>query len=76
MYEGNNGDNNLNDSITIQIPKDLYEKILGKIKGTSYNSVEEYIISRLENEFPREHILDAKEERIIRERLRLLGYIE
>jgi len=64
------------DMITINIPKTLYEKIKSKIEGTSFGSVEEYITMKLENEFPMEQEYSEEEEKIIRERLRRLGYIE
>lgn len=63
-------------SIPVNIPKGLYEKIEEKISGTSFASVEDYIISKLENEFPVEPVYTKKEEELIRERLRRLGYIE
>jgi Arc/MetJ-type ribon-helix-helix transcriptional regulator len=65
-----------NSSITVKIPKELYEKIEEKIAGTSFASVEEYILSKLENEFPTEPVYTKEEEDLIRERLRRLGYIE
>jgi hypothetical protein len=54
----------------------LYKKIEEKIKGTSFSSVEAYIIMKLENEFPTVQAYSEEEENIIRERLRKLGYIE
>jgi hypothetical protein len=63
-------------SIPVKIPKDVYEKIEEKISGTSFASVQEYIISKLENEFPAEPVYTKEEEDLIRERLRRLGYIE
>jgi Arc/MetJ-type ribon-helix-helix transcriptional regulator len=63
-------------SISVKIPKELYEKIEEKISGTSFASVEEYIVSKLENEFPTEPVYTKEEEDLIRERLRRLGYIE
>ena len=66
-----------NDSkVSIKIPKELYDKIDEKISGTSFTSVEEYIVSKLENEFPTEPVYTKEEEELIRERLRKLGYIE
>jgi hypothetical protein len=62
--------------ISISIPIELYRKIEGRITGTSFRSVEEYIISKLENEFPSEPVYTKEEEELIRERLRKLGYIE
>ena len=63
-------------SISINLPKELYEKIEEKISGTSFASVEAYIVSKLENEFPAEPVYTKEEEDLIRERLRRLGYIE
>jgi len=66
-----------NDTIVpVKIPKELYEKIEKKISGTSFASVEEYVVSKLENEFPAEPVYTKEEEDLIRERLRRLGYIE
>ena len=66
-----------NDSkVELKIPQDLYEKIEEKISGTSFSSVEEYVVSKLESEFPTEPVYTKEEEELIRERLRKLGYIE
>ncbi len=62
--------------VPIKIPKELYEKIEEKISGTSFASVEAYVVSKLENEFPAEPVYTKEEEDLIRERLRRLGYIE
>lgn len=62
--------------VTVNIPKTLYQKIQEKITGTSFTTVEAYIISKLENEFPTEPVYTKEEENLIRERLRRLGYIE
>jgi hypothetical protein len=64
------------EKVTIMIPKELYNKIQAKINGTSFTSVEEYVALKLENEFPEELEYSEEEEKIIRERLRRLGYIE
>ena len=63
-------------NVPVKIPKELYEKIEEKISGTSFESVEAYIVSKLENEFPAEPVYTKEEEDLIRERLRRLGYIE
>jgi hypothetical protein len=63
-------------AVPVKIPKELYEKIAEKISGTSFASVEEYVVSKLENEFPAEPVYTKEEEDLIRERLRRLGYIE
>jgi hypothetical protein len=62
--------------ISIGIPLELYRKIELRIAGTSFSSVEDYVISKLENEFPSEPVYTKEEEELIRERLRKLGYIE
>ena len=63
-------------NVPVDIPKELYEKIDEKISGMSFGSVEAYIVSKLENEFPAEPVYTKEEEDLIRERLRRLGYIE
>ncbi len=63
-------------SLTIQLPKELYDKIIEKIEGTSFSSVEEYVVMKLESEFPSEPVYTKEEEELIKERLRKLGYIE
>jgi hypothetical protein len=64
------------EKVSILIPSDLYKKIEEKIAGTSFSSVDEYIIGKLKNEFPTEPVYTKEEEELIRERLRRLGYIE
>lgn len=62
--------------VSIGIPGDLYRKIEEKIEGTSFSSVEEYVVTKLESEFPSEPVYTKEEEELIKERLRKLGYIE
>ena len=64
------------DQIPINVQRELHEKIEEKISGTSFSSVEEYVVSKLENEFLSEPVYTKEEEELIRERLRKLGYIE
>ena len=64
------------EKVAVEIPRELFDKIKEMIAGTSFSSVEEYIVLKLENEFPEEVEYSAEEEAIIRERLRRLGYIE
>ena len=49
-------------SIIVKIPRELYDKIEEKISGTSFASVEEYIVSKLKNEFPTEPVYTKEEE--------------
>ena len=60
----------------VKIPEPLYRKIEERIEGTSYASVEDYIIKKLETDFPVELTYTKEEEELIKERLRKLGYIE
>lgn len=62
--------------VSIKIPGELYRKIEDKIEGTSFSSVEEYVVMKLESEFPAEPVYSKEEEELIKERLRKLGYIE
>jgi hypothetical protein len=64
------------EKVAVLIPRELHEKIKEKITGTSFTSVEEYVVLKLENEFPDETEYTEEEEQLIRERLRRLGYIE
>jgi hypothetical protein len=64
------------DKIAVMIPRELYAKVEEKIAGTSFTSVEEYLVLLLENEFPEEAEYSEEEEALIRERLKKLGYIE
>jgi len=64
------------DKVAVMIPRELYTKVEEKIAGTSFTSVEEYLVLLLENEFPEEAEYSEEEEALIRERLRKLGYIE
>ena len=66
----------MSDKIDVKISKELYDKVKEKITGTSITTVEEYIELLLETEFPEETEYTAEEEKLIRERLRRLGYIE
>lgn len=64
------------DKVSIKIPKSLYDKIQEKIQGTSFSSVDVYVTTKLENEFPADPVYTKEEEELIKERLRKLGYIE
>lgn len=64
------------EKVAVMIPREIYGKVQEKIAGTSFTSVEEYIVLLLENEFPEEAEYTEEEEALIRERLRKLGYIE
>ncbi|TRO48477.1 CopG family transcriptional regulator [Candidatus Bathyarchaeota archaeon] len=64
------------DKVSIKIPRSLYDKIQEKIQGTSFSSVDVYVTTKLENEFPADPVYTKEEEELIKERLRKLGYIE
>jgi intein/homing endonuclease len=58
------------DYVTLSIPRELYEKAEGAIKGTGFRSVTEYAIFVL-----RESLL-LKAGESVRDRLKALGYID
>lgn len=58
------------DYVTLSIPRELYEKAEGAIKGTGFRSVTEYAIFVL-----RESLL-LKVGESVRDRLKALGYID
>ena len=60
----------------VAIPKELYDKIAKFIEGTSYASVDEYVVDKLTEDFPEPEAFSEDEEKIIKERLKRLGYIE
>jgi len=64
------------EKVAVMIPREIYDKVQEKIAGTSFTSVEDYLVLLLENEFPEEAEYSEEEEALIRERLRKLGYIE
>jgi len=64
------------ETIWVSISKELYEKIRKFIEGTSYTSVDEYVEDKLAEDFPFKEALSEGEEKIIKERLKRLGYIE
>ena len=69
------------DRVTLKIPRPLYEKLKVVIDGSSYRSVNEFVVYVLRDlmaEQPEASTLSAlthKEIAIIRERLRKLGYL-
>jgi metal-responsive CopG/Arc/MetJ family transcriptional regulator len=69
------------DRVTIKIPKPLYDNLSSLIAGTGFTSVSEYIIFvmrslvSLNNEDTPDSNLNGEEVRIIKERLKRLGYL-
>jgi len=65
--------------VTIKIPRELYEKLSRIIEGTGFSSVTEFIIfvmrSLASGKVTEEDRLTAEEIKIIRERLKRLGYL-
>lgn len=67
------------DRVTLKIPRPLYERLKRVIEGTGFRSVNEFVVHVLRDlvseagaERPE---LTPEEVRIIRERLRRLGYL-
>ena len=64
--------------LKIDLPDEIVAKIGDDIKGTSFTSVENFVESLVLQKYPelRQPDYTEEEEKIIRERLRKLGYIE
>lgn len=63
---------------TIQLPEELVLALEARMRGSSFDSVDElvtFILGRL-LEQPGETTFSADDERLLRERLRSLGYID
>ncbi len=65
-------------ALTIKLPVDVIEKIEADIKGTSFKGVEDFITQLVLGKYPelRKPDYTEEEEKMIKERLRRLGYIE
>lgn len=64
--------------LEIELPDEIVAKIGDDIKGTSFTSVENFVESLVLQKYPelRQPDYTEEEEKVIRERLRKLGYIE
>jgi Arc/MetJ-type ribon-helix-helix transcriptional regulator len=67
-------------SVSVDVPKKLYDKISNKIKNTSFPSVSTYITHLVEKELAEEgeseeQVFSKEDEEKIKDRLRKLGYI-
>jgi len=64
--------------VTIELPQEIVAKIVEDIAGTSFASVEDFVVSLVLQKYPelRKPDYTEEEEEIIRKRLRKLGYIE
>ena len=64
--------------LEIDLPDEIVVKIGDDIKGTSFTSVENFVESLVLQKYPelRQPDYTEEEEKVIRERLRKLGYIE
>ncbi len=75
----------MSDKVTIKIPRNLYNKLGKIIDDTGFNSVTEFIVyvlrdlvtsTEMEKEAPRnQDSLTSEEVKLIRERLKNLGYL-
>ncbi len=64
--------------VTIELPPKVVSKIAEDIAGTSFTSVEKFVESLVLQKYPelRESDYTKEEEKVIRDRLVKLGYIE
>jgi Arc/MetJ-type ribon-helix-helix transcriptional regulator len=68
------------DKVTIKIPRPLYEKISQVIDGAGYNSVTDFVVYLLRDIVSTHRISEAEpyseeELKLVKERLRSLGYL-
>lgn len=71
----------MQERVTIKIPRKLYTQLKGIIEDTGFSSVTDFIVYVLRDivaggEFTEKGRLTEKEIRLIRERLRRLGYLK
>jgi Arc/MetJ-type ribon-helix-helix transcriptional regulator len=65
---------------TIEIPESLFDRLTVRIKGTSYQSVSDYVANVLREKLASEEKQDStkytkEEEEKVKERLKALGYL-
>ena len=71
----------MSDKVTLKIPRSLYEKLKEVIDGSSYRSVNEFVVYVLRDlvaekvNTTSESALTQEESAIIRKRLHRLGYL-
>lgn len=70
----------MDDKVTIKIPRNLYDVLQNKIEGTGFTSVTEFIVFVMRTlassgDIKEESALSDREIQIIRERLKILGYL-
>jgi len=67
------------DKVAVNISKDLYEKVKSKVsQSDEFNSVDEYVdfvLREIVSEEEKEQVSNEKDEKIIKERLKKLGYV-
>lgn len=68
------------DKVTIKIPRPLYDKISRVIEGAGYNSVTDFVVYVLRDIVSTHRIGESapyseEEIRLVKERLRSLGYL-
>jgi len=71
----------MRDKVTIKIPRELYHKLGQLIEGTGFSSVTEFIVFVMRSLASSSEIkvndeLTAEEVRVVRERLKILGYLK
>jgi len=70
----------MKDRVTIKIPRELYETLQKMIEGTGFSSVTEFVVFVMRTlastgKLTEEDALTEEEVRVIRERLKRLGYL-
>jgi len=65
---------------SVEIPESLYERVNARIKGTSFQTVSDYVAYALREKLVREENVQAsgytkEEEEKVKDRLKALGYL-
>lgn len=65
---------------SVVLPAELYSKVEERVKGTEFGSVDEYVVSVLEEvvkeEDEEERAFSEEDEEEVKKRLRALGYLD
>ena len=64
---------------TVQLPAELYSKVKERVKATDFGSVDEYVefvLAEVVKEEEEEKAFSDEEEKLVKKRLRDLGYLD
>jgi len=67
------------ETVQVEIPKDIADKIEERMKDTDFNSLSEYVnyvLREVVSEEEEEEVFSEEDEEKVKERLRALGYLD